>query len=479
MKDKTPLRGVEIRKLGSNKGTPRLWIEGGQASRAGFQPGMKISVTLDEKRCMLTLEANEQGTRVVSKKVVGDREVPVIDIQNESLLGIFVRMGLAAVRIVIQMRRIFVLPIASEVRAKERLDRLREKLNGDEPLLMGSFSSGIGILDRAAHTGLAEAGIRSRLAIANEIREDCMEHALAHNPVFDAETVLLTAPMQEVVFDAWVMSQLPTLDGLVIGIPCSGASNAGRTKRKLTLPESHPDVGHLVVPFLAAVAHTSPAFVVIECVPGWLNTASAAIARSMLRDLGYVIHETVLNAADWNMLEHRERMCIVAVTHGIEFSFDLVERPELRTRKLGEVMDIVAHDDKCWSPLLYLKAKQERDAAEGKGFKMTIVNDESTRVPTLNKTLAKRQSTGTFLQHPTNPDLLRIPTVREHARCKGIWEDLVEGVTQTFGHEICGQAVSVPPFISVFNALGRSMQAFKKAAAVTFSAFVRGETVSA
>ncbi|MBA9841980.1 hypothetical protein D7S97_33820 [Burkholderia contaminans] len=167
---------------------------------------MKISVTLDEKKCMLTLEANEQGTRVVSKKVVGDREVPVIDIQNESLLGIFVRMGLAAVRIVVQMRRIFVLPVASEVRAKERVDRLREKLKGDEPLLMGSFSSGIGILDRAAHTGLAEAGIRTRLAIANEIREDCMEHALAHNPVFDAETVLLTAPMQEVVFDGWVMS---------------------------------------------------------------------------------------------------------------------------------------------------------------------------------------------------------------------------------------------------------------------------------
>ncbi|ASW03649.1 hypothetical protein [Paraburkholderia aromaticivorans] len=36
------LQGMEIRKLGSNKGTPRMWIEGSQASRAGFLPGMKL-----------------------------------------------------------------------------------------------------------------------------------------------------------------------------------------------------------------------------------------------------------------------------------------------------------------------------------------------------------------------------------------------------------------------------------------------------
>lgn len=479
MNGKRSLQGMEIRKIGSNKGHPRLWIDGPQAIRAGFLPGMRIRATVDETKCMLTLEVSDDGDRTVVKKTVRDRDIPVIDINHERLLGMFVKMGLTAVRIVVQLRRIFVLPIASEVRAKERIDRLKSKLESDEPLLMGSFSSGIGILDRAAHEGLESAGIRSRLAVANEIRDDCMQHAVEHNPVFDAKTILLTAPMQEVVCDSWLMSQFPKLDGLVIGIPCSGASNAGRTKRKLEFPESHPEVGHLVVPFLSAVAQTSPSFVGIECVPGWLNTASAAIARSMLRDLGYVVHETVLNAADWNMLEHRERTCMIAVTQGIEFSFDLVERPEPRARKLGEIMETVAPDDKCWSPLTYLKDKQERDEAAGKGFKMTIVNEDSPRVPTLNKTLHKRQSTGTFLQHPTNPDLLRIPTVGEHASAKGIWKDLVEGVTQTFGHEVCGQAVSVPPFISVFNALGRALRAFKQATSISFSSFARAEMVAA
>lgn len=480
MKSKvSSLQAVEIRKIGQNKGHPRLWIDGDQAIRAGFLPGMQICATVDEEKCMLKIELKEDGDRKVSKKIVRDREVPVIDINHESLLGVFVKMGLTAVRIVVQLRRIFVLPIASEVRAKERIDRLKSKLERNEPLLVGSFSSGIGILDRAAHEGLESAGVSSRLALANEIREDCMQHAVQFNPVFDAQTILLTVPMQEAVFDQYVMSQLPKLDGLVIGIPCSGASTAGRTKLKLKFPEEHPEVGHLVVPFLAAVAQLSPSFVAIECVPNWLNTASAAIARSMLRDLGYVVHETVLNAADWNMLEHRERMCIVAVTQGIEFSFDLVDRPEPMTPKLGDVMDTVPSDHKCWSPMQYLKDKQERDEEEGKGFKMTIVNEHSSKVPTLNATLHKRQSTGTFFQHPTNPDLLRIPTVHEHARCKGIWEDLLEGVTQTFGHETCGQSVSVPPFVAVFNALGRALRAFKEAASISFTSFARAEKVAA
>ncbi|WP_230947592.1 DNA cytosine methyltransferase [Burkholderia territorii] len=473
------LQGMEIRKLGLNRGTPRLWIQGAQATKGGFEPGVAYTPRIDRDRCMLILEARPEGKRVVSRKIVRQREVPVIDIESEDLLGMFVRLGLTAVRVVVQLKRIFILPVSSELRARERLMRLKSKLSKGEPLLVGSLSSGIGILDRAAHVGLAEAGIPSRLAFANEIREDCVDHAFRHNPVYDATTVLLTAPMQEVVFDDWVMSKLPKLEGVVIGIPCSGASNAGRTKRKLDLPECHPDVGHLVVPFLAAVAKTSPCWVAIECVPGWLATGSAAIARSMLRDLGYDVHETVLNAADWNMLEHRERMCMVAVTKGIDFTFDLVERPEPRPRHFGEIMDDVPPDDSCWSELTYLKAKQERDAAAGKGFRMTIVDPQSPKVPTLNKTLAKRQSTGTFIQHPNDPKLLRIPTVAEHARAKGIWGDMVEEVTQTFGHEVCGQAVSVPPFTAVFKALGKALQAFKTVVDIAMPSIIRGDMAAA
>lgn len=474
------LETMEIRTLGERRGNPRLWIDGDQAMRGGFAPGVEFNPKVDKERCMLTLEVvTSGGERVVSKKIVRDREIPVIDINNSDLLGMFVKLGLTAVRIVVKYHRIFILPIASELRAMERLERLKAKLDAGEPLLIGSFSAGIGILDRAAHEGLEAACVASRLAVANEIRADCMAHAVERNPVYDAKTILLTAPMQEVVFDSWLMSQLPKLDGIVIGIPCSGASSAGRSKLKLTHPEDHPDVGHLVVPFLAAVAQTSPAFVVIECVPNWLKTASASISRSMLRDLGYVVHETVLNAADFNMLEHRQRMAMVAVTNPLSFDFDMVEVPVPQEHCFAEIMDDVPLDDKSWSRLDYLKEKEIRDKAANKGFSMTVIDGTATKLPTLNKTLAKRQSTGTFIQHPIDPDLLRIPTVAEHGRAKGIWTEMVDGTTQTFGHEVCGQAISVPPWIAVFKAIGKTLISFKESATLTFSSFVRPELKAA
>jgi DNA (cytosine-5)-methyltransferase 1 len=46
--------------------------------------------------------------------------------------------------------------------------------------------------------------------------------------------------MQELVQDEWAMSQIAKADFFQIGIPCSGASVAGRSSRGLKLPEHHP-----------------------------------------------------------------------------------------------------------------------------------------------------------------------------------------------------------------------------------------------
>lgn len=453
------MKAYAIRKIGHNRGAPRLWLEGSSVSRGGFEPGSRFNVEVDATKPLLTIRQCADGLRVVSRHARGEETHPIIDINSAEILSVF--SGLEAVRVVVDDGLIRVLPVASEIRAKRRLERLKHKVKASEPISVGSTSSGIGVLDLAAHEGLAQGGMQAKLAFANEIREDCMEHALARNPAFDADTIPLTAPMQELAFDEWAMRRLPEVDVFVAGIPCSGASVAGRAKRGLEHPESHPDVGHLVVSFLALVAKTNPAVCVLENVPPYRTSASMAIIRNQLRDLGYVVHETELDASEWGMLEHRRRMCMVAVTTGLDFSFERLERTFSGNRTFGEVMDNVAEEASTWGSIAYLFAKQERDAAAGKGFKPTVIDATSTKVPTLNKTLHKRQSTGTFLQHPTDPDKYRIPTVAEHARCKGIPVDLVEGTTQTFGHEACGQAISVPPFVAVFTLLAQTILALK------------------
>lgn len=446
------MSSYEIKKVGHNKGAPRIWLEGSSPAKGGFLPGVKYRASVTAEKSLLTLEVVPDGVRVVSGKTKGEKEIPVIDLNSKELLAIF--EGIDTVRVIVQEGKIFILPVASDIRAKERLERLEAKLAAGEPIDIGSLCAGIGILDGAAHKGLHQGGIEAFTAFSNEVREDCMQHAIDRNPAVSEKTITLTGPMQEIAFDPWVMGKLPAVDLLTIGMPCSGASVAGRTKRALVHPEAHPDVGHLLVPFLAFVAKVNPAVVVLECVVPYRNTASMDVIRNQLRDLRYTVHETELDAAEWNMLEHRKRFCMVAVTNGMAFSFDQLQKPAPESHTFGEIMETVDPDHSTWGSIDYLWAKRDRDAAEGKGFAPTVVDENSTKLPTLNKTLHKRQSTGTFIQHPTNPNLYRIPTVTEHAAAKGIDKELVKGTTQTFGHEVCGQAISVPPWVSVFELVG-------------------------
>lgn len=454
------MKHYEITKITENKGQPRIWIQGRRAAIAGFLPGCKYDVDPDPERCLLTLKLSADGRRVVARK--GSDDQPVIDLNSTKTLGLFA--GLKSIRIVVKKGVIHLLPVASELRAKRRLERLRERVGAGEAVTIGSVSSGVGILDMAAHEGLASAGVDAELAFANEIRSDCMEHAAAKNPAYTASTITLTAPMQEVVFDPYAMSRLPETDILIGGIPCSGASLAGRSKLKLKHPEDHEEVGHLAVAFLAMIAKTNPAVAVLENVVQYGTTASMSIIRNQLRDLGYTVYTFELDAAEWNMLEHRKRLVVVAVTNGISFSIDDLEKPEPALRTFGEIMDNVPLDASTWGNIDYLWKKLDRDKADGKGYAPTVVDKDSTRLPTLNKTLHKRQSTGTFIQHPADPTLYRIPTVAEHARAKGVMECLVAGTTQTFGHEALGQAISVPPFVSVFKLIGRALLAFARTA---------------
>jgi len=471
------MKHLEVVSIGSNKGAPRIWIEGRKALAGGFTPGSRYTAKVDPEKCLLTLEQCDQGMRIVSKKTKGDKEFPVIDLNSQQLLSIF--DGLDSVRVVIQQNRICILPIASELRARRRLHRLRDRVQKHEPLEFASAASGIGILDMAAHEGFALAGLETKLKLAVEIRDDCMEHAAEVNPVYSAETVTVTMPMQEFAFDNWAVSQVGEHDVLCIGVPCSGASIAGRSKRGLEHPESHPDVGHMIVPVLALVARLNPVAFCVECVIPYRQTASMAVMRSMLRDLGYTVHETELHASEWSMLEHRNRFCMVAVTNGIEFSFDDIKKPELRQRRFGEIMDEVDPNHSTWGKIDYIWAKYRRDLEAGKGFAPTVVDADTEKLPVLNKTLHKRQSTGTYIQHPLDPELFRIPTIREHARAKGVPEVLVQGTTQTFGHEILGQAISVPPFVAVFELLAKALRAYGESSKEVTQAITRGNAVAA
>lgn len=451
------LEGYYIKKIGQNRGAPRIWLEGSQTTRAGFAPGQKFDVVVQGQT--VVLQANPDGTRVVSAKKAGDKVNPVIDINSKELLAIF--DGMSSIRVVVRKGEIYLVPLASELKKQERFKRLRSKIESGDPLTIGSLSHGAGVLSHAIHTGLQAAGIPTKLGFANEIRGELLEHAAVHNDAWSDQTQIFAAPMQELAFDERGVAHIPKLEILEMGLPCSGASKAGRSKRGLEHPEAHPHVGHLVVAALVIVSKSNAAVVVLENVPEYAYSASADILRNQLRDMGYMTHERVLNGKEWGALENRTRWCMVAVTQGIEFDFDQLMPPSARARQVGDILDpTIGPDDERWRTFQYLKDKEDRDREKGTGFGMQVVDPESEAVPTLRKGYHKGGSTDPLLRHPEDPELLRQFTAAEHARIKGVPEQLVEGLSSTIAHQVLGQGIVYEPFRDVGEHLGDALNAF-------------------
>jgi len=309
--------------VGEHRGSPRLWLQGENLAHAGFSPGCRFDLLVESGTLKLVL--NDEGKRTVSAKTRGNRAFPVIDINSREELAPIARFGW--VRILITGQTILILPLASEERRLERLERAAGKMQDGDPLDMGSLSHGGGILSHAVHTGLFLEGVDSRLRFANEIRGELLDHARDANDAWEPDTISLAAPLQELAFDRDALGGLPTVDILEAGLPCSGASVSGRSKRGLALPEDHPEVGHLVVPFMSLVAQVNPLVVILENVLLYQSSASASIIRTLMRDFGYDTHECVLRGREFGALEDRDRYCLLAVTRGVAFDLDQLVRP--------------------------------------------------------------------------------------------------------------------------------------------------------
>lgn len=446
------IRRYLVRQIGENKGAPRIYIDTPALADAGFTPGATYSRTVEDGRVVLKIDPT--GRYTVSKKEVRGNAVPVIDINSREALSPL--DGLTAVRLVLQDGMIAALPLASQLNAKKRLERLRENLERG-CLTAGSLSHGGGILDNAAHAGIEQSGLHASLAFANEIDTDLMEHASRTNEVWNSKTMGIGAPMQEAVQDEWLMARLPQVDILAVGIPCSGASKAGASKRGLDLMEQHPEVGHLAASFLMMVQKAQPAVVVVECVQEYAKTGSAQIIRQQLRDSGYSVNEVILNGKDFGVLENRTRWFLVAATAGIGVNLDALAPSCVPVRTIEEVLEPIRADDASWRTFDYLKSKAVRDAEKGNGFSMQIVKPTDTSVPVLRKGYHKGGSTDPLLEHPEKEGTYRLFTATEHARVKQIPEHLVEGMSQTKAHELLGQGVLFAPVKALFDRIGRSL----------------------
>lgn len=443
-------------KLGENRGKKRVWLEGQKLAREGFEPGMKLDMQLQDSK--LVLRVAPTGRYTISKRERNGRVSPIIDVMAGELASLF--EGVEMLRVLIRDGVIVVTAHQQHDRIRERVKRLISKLERDEPLAVCSLFHGGGVLDKALHSGLAQAGVKSTVAVAVEIEAQYLDASLRNNPeLWSEDSCVIESPIEAVN-----ISRNPTqVDFVIGGIPCTGASKAGRAKNKLEFAESHSAAGAMFFNFLQFVSAMNPACVLIENVPDYAHTASMEVIRSVLGSLGYVVQERVLDGNEFGALEKRKRLCVVALSKGLEKVFDLDGVMPIREAEasLAEVLEPLPLDSERWKTFDYLAEKEARDMAAGKGFSRQLLTGDEPSCGTIGRDYSKCRSTEPFLQHPEDPSLSRILTPAEHARVKAIPQSVIAGLSDTVAHQVLGQSIVFPVFQAVALYLGN---AFRRAA---------------
>lgn len=438
-------------KLGEHRGKKRVWLEGQKLAREGYQPGMKFDLEPSDQKMLIKL--SDQGRFTVSRRNRNGKTYPVIEVNTEELAEMF--DGVEMLRIAIKSRSIVISAHHQQQRVNERVERLIRKLESGEPLRSCSLFHGGGVLDRAIHEGLKRAGFESKVGVAVEMEGKYLDSSLRNNPeLWDEESTVIESPIQSVN----ITHNAPQVELLFGGIPCTGASRAGRTKNKLKFAESHEAAGSMFFHLLQFIQILNPVCCILENVSDYQSTSSMEVIRSVLKSLGYSLQERILDGNEFGALEKRKRLCVVAVSEGIE-GFDLDNVMPVRTKEscINDILEPVPYASNRWKTFDYLAEKEKKDMAAGKGFARQLLTGEEPYCGVAGKGYCKARSTEPFLVNPLNDAYSRLFTPVEHCRIKGVPESVIDGLSDTVAHEVLGQSVIFPAFEAVASELGDSL----------------------
>jgi DNA (cytosine-5)-methyltransferase 1 len=438
----------------------RVWLEGEKLFHGGLEIGMRFMMnpSKDLHRVELRPAPDDYAgkTFTVSKRTRNGRTYPLIEIRDAILAEIF-EIG-SKIRIAIQKGRLVLTRSQVAMRVAERVKRFNDKMKSGEPLSTLSCFHGGGVLDKALHKGLANAGVSSYVKLAVEMESEYIDSSLRNNPeLWREDSTVVTGDIRELNV---MGASIPQCDLAWGGVPCSGASKSGASKLQLSCAEEHEGAGSMFYYFLDLVRAMNPAICLIENVKEYLNTASMTVIRQVLTALGYELSIKVVSGFEMGSLEKRDRMCLVATTPGacLPVDFDQLKPIREREAQLSDVLEDVPESSESWKPYSYLADKEVRDKKAGKGFARQLLTGEEDGCGVIGRGYAKARSTEPFIVAKHNPALSRLLTVREHARVKTIPESMVEGLSDTKAHEVLGQSVIFTVFEAVGELIGRTIR---------------------
>ena len=213
---------------------------------------------------------------------------------------------------------------------------------------------------------------------------------------------------------------IPNFDILLGGFPCQAFSVAGK---KMGFEDAR---GTLFFDIARILKEHKPLAFHLENVKGLLSHDKGRTFQTMLNilenDLGYKVFYKVLNALDFGMPQHRNRIMIVGFrNHNADFKF-----PEPTGEKVC-VGDILEKDvpekytisDRLWAGH---QRRREENRNKGNGFGYNLYDESSPYTVTISARYYKDGSEILIRQEGKNPRKL---TPRECARLQGFPETYI------------------------------------------------------
>ena len=241
-------------------------------------------------------------------------------------------------------------------------------------------------------------------------------------------------------------SDIPTFDILLAGFPCQPFSSIGKRQGF-----EHPTQGTLFYDVVRIIKFHRPRAFLLENVKGLINHDEGRtwkVIQETLNELDYEIHAQILDAADYGVPQHRERIYIVGFDRKRELrsKFEFPARNKRKTG-IGKFVETGIADrpiSKSLQDRYLFKVSDGRPEITSPGTKGTV----KTLVASYHKI---QRLTGTFVAD--GPTGLRLLSENECKAIMGFPKRFKVPVSRTQMYRQFGNSVAVPVVTAIAKAI--------------------------
>ena len=179
---------VAYSKLTNHRGNKRIWLEGKRLGTIGFVRHATYDTIINKETKTLVLILSDNGTKKVSGRKRGEKEIPILDIGNVEITDMF--KDIERIRATFKTTGVIVIePHHEDANMVEREARLKKNLKGGT-VTEGSACSGAGVFAAASHEGLLEGDIHSQVSWVVDREGKYLQVGMDNNSAITDDTVI-------------------------------------------------------------------------------------------------------------------------------------------------------------------------------------------------------------------------------------------------------------------------------------------------